>query len=107
MIGITDHAYKRAKERLNLNANSLKKLCALAYCYGAQKRDTRGELLKYLQRRSDDHPGNDFRIYGDNLFIFKSNSLVTVYRLPNEVNKKQYIRNEKVHNPKRHLHRQH
>lgn len=98
MINITEHAYQRAKERLNLNADTLKKLCALAYCYGKQQHETKGALLKYLQRRKDEHLPNEFRIYGDNLFIFKQTLLVTVYRLPNEVNKKQYFRNEKVRN---------
>ena len=97
MIKVSTHAYERARERLGLNADALKRLCALAYCYGTHFEDTKGALFRFLERRKAEHPDNDIRVYGENLFIFKGERLVTVYRLPNEViPKPKRKRNEKI-----------
>lgn len=91
MISISEHAYNRAKERLGLNRPALRKLCAMAYCYGVAQSQTKGLLLSYLKQRKVEYPNNTFRIYGENLFVFQNNVLVTAFRLPNEVNKPQFF----------------
>lgn len=95
MIAITQHAYTRAKERLGYRHDTLKRLAAMAYCYGTQLPETKGRLRRYLDSRQAENPGNDIRIYGEVLYIFtrpgavgEAIRLITVYQLPNDVKPK-------------------
>lgn len=94
MIRITQHAFDRAKERLKLNNEAFKRLTAMAFCFGIQKEETRGKLRKYVDERCFEHPHNDIRIYGENIFIFKEDALITVFQIPFAVRKN--IVNSKV-----------
>lgn len=80
----TDHAYTRAKERLGWKKRVLEKMMRKAFDQGVKHSQTKGRLRKYLnQLWLDYRTCNNVRIYGENIFFFKNNLLITVYRLDN------------------------
>lgn len=82
---ITQHAVKRGKERLNLNAQSLSRLAQKALNEGIKHSETRGGLNRYIHMLYLEHrKANNIRIYGEHLFLFCGNLLVTVLYLPHE-----------------------
>ncbi len=87
-IIITDHAYKRAKERLSLTSNAFKKLATKAYHQGISKSDCSGNLAKYVYKLWRSYQvANNIRIFGEYVFLFTGNILITVYQIPNNVKK--------------------
>jgi hypothetical protein len=84
-ILITDHAYLRAKERLSLNKKSIDRLAKVAYVKGIKQSDTKGQLKKYVDKLYFEYKtANNIRIYGEVIFLFSKNTLVTLYQVPNE-----------------------
>jgi len=82
MIIISDHAYKRAKERLGLNQKALDRMAEKAFNDGFKHGETKGTLQKYITKLWFDHKNcNNVRIYGENIYFFRENKLVTLYRL--------------------------
>lgn len=85
---ITDHAYERAKERLSLNHKALDRMAVKAYKDGIKHSDTTGRLNKYVTNLwSKSKTANNVRIYGEVIFLFAKNRLITVYQIPNELKK--------------------
>lgn len=81
-ILITEHAYDRAKERLSLSKNALDRLALKAFEEGIKHEDTKGKLNRYLTSLFMTYKkANNIRVYGENVFLFCNNSLVTVYQL--------------------------
>lgn len=88
IINVTDHCYERAKERLSLSKNTFLKLAQKAFDIGLKHGDTKGSLKKYLDKLWFEHKHADnVRIYGENIYIFQANNLITVYQLPNDLRK--------------------
>ncbi len=82
---ITDHAYLRAKERLSLNKKSLDRLADVAYNKGIKHSDIKGQLKKYIDKLYFEYKtANNIRIYGEFIFLFSKNTLITLYQVPNE-----------------------
>lgn len=91
MIWITEHAVLRAKERLGINKKSLDRLATKAYTKGICHADTKGTLNKYItsiwvQKKNC----NNIRIFGEHLFLFSDNVLVTLYVIPSDL--KRYVK---------------
>ena len=94
---VTDHAYKRVKERMGLNRSAADKLSSKAFSRGIRHTETRCILHKYIDERctSDTRKGNDVRIYGEFVYCFLTHKggrnnkdttrLLTVYGIPNEL----------------------
>lgn len=90
-IIITDHAFERAEERLNIGKKSLERFANKAYAQGIKHADTKGKLKKYITKIwAVDKEVNNVRIYGENVFLFVDNRLITLYQLPNEF--KKYVK---------------
>ena len=82
---ITNHAFERAKERLRWNNKVLIKMANKSFFDGIKHKDTNGKLNKYITKLWYDYKHcNNIRIYGENLFFFTDNKLITLYQLPNE-----------------------
>ena len=82
-MNITQHAYKRAKERLSWKGSVLDKMSRRALHHGKQHSDTVGRLNKYITKLFFDHKkANNIRIYGENAFLFHGSTLLTLYRIP-------------------------
>lgn len=79
---ITEHAYEKAKERLNWKAKVLDKMAQKAFDEGIQHKDTKGTLRKYITKLWFRHKHcNNIRIYGENIYFFCDQRLITLYRL--------------------------
>lgn len=82
----TDHAYKRAKERLKWSRRTLDRMVKRAYLKGIKCADTKGRLNRYIkQLHFKNGVANNMRIYGQNIFLFKDDLLITLYRMPNSL----------------------
>ena len=87
-IRITDHAYQRGKERLSLGRNSLQRMAHKAFKEGTRHCETKGTLNRFLSKIYFQHGNvNNVRIYGENVFLFVDNILVTLYQLPVDLRK--------------------
>lgn len=85
---ITDHGYVRAKERLSMNRTSFKRLAEIGFINGVKHKDTKGNLRRYIDGIWFAHRNADnVRIYGENIFLFRDNVLITVYQVPNNLRK--------------------
>lgn len=82
-IIITEHAFGRAKRRLQLRGNSLVRFARKALKEGIGFREATGKLSKYIKREYKYfHIANNIRIYGHVVYFFKNNVLLTVLELP-------------------------
>jgi len=83
---ITKHATGRGKERLGWCRNTLTRMAEKALNEGVTHAQTRGRLNRYLtmlylqQRQAD-----NIRVFGEHVFIFAGNSLITILRLPRQM----------------------
>jgi hypothetical protein len=82
---ITRHAYKRGWERLRFRKPLLKKMAYKALTEGVKRDATKGLLRKYLDKSFQ---GN-IRIYGEIIYLFEKDKLITVLHVPSEL--KRYL----------------
>lgn len=82
-IIISEHAFGRAKRRLQLRGNSLVRFARKALNEGIGFREATGKLSKYIKREYKYfYIANNIRIYGHVVYFFKNNVLLTVLELP-------------------------
>lgn len=87
-IEATDHAYERAKERFRWRKRTLDRMMKKAYNEGITHADTVGSLNNYITEVWAKYKSaNNIRIYGENMYLFRFNKLITLYRLPTELTK--------------------
>lgn len=80
---ITEHAERRAKERLGWNSAALSRMADRALNDGVRHAQTRGKLNRYLSGLFLSHgTANNSRVYGEHVFIFHNAVLITVIHLP-------------------------
>ena len=93
---ITDHAFNRAKERLGWNATTIMRMAGKALNDGVAHADTRGRLNRYLSMLYLTHrTGNNTRIYGEHVYVFHDNLLITVLNLPHRLKRSAKASSEK------------
>lgn len=83
-INISKHACKRARQRYRWNSSTLERMAARAFETGLQTNNTRGYLKKYMDEKYEMYKSN-LRVYGETLFVFADNNLVTIWALPFEL----------------------
>jgi hypothetical protein len=84
-IRISQHAFERGEQRLNLRPESLIRLAQSAMDTGLQHADARGSFKRYLDKLFlSEGKANNLRVYGDVLFLFHNEVLVTVFAVPRE-----------------------
>lgn len=82
----TKHAYERAKDRFGWKSNVLDKMMLKAFNEGIEHKDTKGRLNRYISKLWFEHKkANNVRIYGENIFFFHDEVLITLYRLENSL----------------------
>lgn len=87
-LEITQHAYDRAKERFRWKSKSLEKMAQKAYEVGIQHSDTAGKLNKYIYKvYSQYRTANRIRIYGNVIYLFRNQMLITLYQIPSELSR--------------------
>lgn len=83
MCQVNEHAAKRMKERCGSNKSSIQKTAQTALERGITHAETSGSLKRYLDHLYLQHrKANNMRIWGDKVFIFYGESLITVLNLP-------------------------
>jgi hypothetical protein len=93
-IIITKHAYKRAKERMGVNKNALNRIAKRAFEKGLKQSDVNGKIKEVFEiLYNTEKTANNIRIYGEFIYIFADNRLLTVIQVNNEY--KNYIKNHK------------
>jgi hypothetical protein len=84
-ITITDHAFQRAKERMGFDRKATERIAMKAFVAGKRHTQCKGQLKKYLDTLYLQYQvANNMRVYGEAIYLFANNRLVTIYNLPNE-----------------------
>lgn len=88
-IVITKHAFKRAKERLSFTASACRKMAVKAYQQGVSLIETSDFLLKQSAKTIEYGMQNirHARLYGEIVYLFIDNILVTVYPMSSMLKK--------------------
>jgi hypothetical protein len=89
-VKISLHAKLRAKQRHGLKEHSLIRLAYRARNMGLTHSEMTGSLKRYIDGFCLRHGGSEMRIYGEFVFVFQADVLVTTWQLPNEF--KQTVR---------------
>ena len=83
MVTVSKHAKKRLKERCGLNKRSIQRMADKAFIDGVRHSDTRGRLNKWITSLYFyNKTADNIRLYGDKVYIFTGNTLVTVIQIP-------------------------
>lgn len=84
----TAHGRQRLKQRLGINKKSKDKVVERALANGIPHKELRGALKEYIgDLYKKQYTANNIKIYGENVFIFKDDLLITVFHLPNRYKK--------------------
>ena len=85
---VSNHANERINQRCGLNKKSAERLSKLALENGISHHDTVGSLNRYLTKLFFyNKQANNIRIYGEYIYIFCDEVLVTVIPLDNKYKK--------------------
>ena len=85
---VTRHAADRMLERGGLNRKSIQRIANQVYSNGYPIERTKGRLRKWMYKISKSNPSaQNLRIYGDKLYIFSNDVLITVFNIPNNLKK--------------------
>ena len=80
---ITEHAEHRSRERLGIPRKAVPRTALKALKHGIRADDFTGPIRRFLDGRRHNN-GGDYIVYGQHLFVFKGETLVTVFQLPAE-----------------------
>ena len=81
---ITKHSAERADERMGLSLTPFIKLAEKALKEGIKHSDSCGRFKKYIDGLYLSYrTANNIRIYGEFIYLFSNETLVTVLHLPN------------------------
>ncbi len=82
-VSLTHHACDRARQRFRWNEQTLQRMSEKAYKKGLESTHSSGYLKKYFESLKQGHTSESTIIlYGENIFIFYSRRLVTMWQLP-------------------------
>lgn len=85
---ISSHAYKRARQRISWSRNALNRMTVLAYTCGIRRYQLKGRLKHYTDELMEGYSKRpEIRIYGEFIYIFRNQTLVTLYQVPCELRK--------------------
>jgi hypothetical protein len=85
---LTKHATNRIKERIGIPKSSAEKMGNLALTKGICHNQTSGSFRKYFDFLYLSHGNaNNVRVYGEMVYLFNNETLITVFPLPNEYKK--------------------
>lgn len=92
-VYITSHAFQRGKERLSLKYNAFQRLASTAYRCGLNHKDCTGRLYRYIKHLCNGHSNaNNVKIYGEHVYLFKDNLLITVFSIPKDLRKANIVK---------------
>ena len=85
-LRITKHGSERTRERMGIPKKAVDRAAAIAYEKGLKHSETCGGLKRYLDYLYFKGGGeaNNMRVYGDHIYVFHDEILITVFKLPPE-----------------------
>jgi hypothetical protein len=89
-LAATDHAARRARQRLHWNRAALVRMLERIVYTGLSREDCTGALARFLGQKLREPGLLTVRVYGEHLFLFarhdegRTLNLLTVYPLPPE-----------------------
>lgn len=86
-MNVTRHARKRLHERDGTNKASAERKALLALERGCRLEDTKGRLHLWMLEQKEKGSADNLIVYGDKLFIFNGDTLITVTVLPPDIRK--------------------
>lgn len=90
-IEVTNHAYKRGKQRLAWRKCTVQNMALKAFENGIRHTDAHGELKRWInQLYLKKDRKSVIRIYGETVFVFQQTLLITLYQIPR--NLKHYLK---------------
>lgn len=85
---VTKHAKERMIQRLGIPKKSIQRIAEKAYHDGVYRQKTKGRLHKYLTKiAATNSEASNLHLYGDKVFVFNANVLVTVLQIPSNLTK--------------------
>lgn len=92
-VYISEHAMKRIRERVGLNKSAALRMVKKVYDNGKNADDVKGYLSGWLRNSQiKSERGDKYLIYGEHLYVFDGNMLVTVINIPKKERAKEYYR---------------
>ena len=83
---VTRHASKRMRERVGIPKKAVQRTAQLALDYGYRHSQTRGKLNEFLNKvYLQQGTANNMRVFGDKVYVFCGNTLVTVLQIPQDI----------------------
>lgn len=87
-MNISNHARQRMKERCGFNRKAQDRMAEKAFYEGITHKQTKGRLHKWVTSLFFKNcNANNIRLYGDNAYIFRGETLVTVIPIPGNLKK--------------------
>jgi hypothetical protein len=89
-VHVTEHAYKRMRERMRLDKKASERMASLVRDRGVLSDNTYGRLKRYmLNNEEKTEDGATILCYGEFVYVFSRDQsrLITVYTVPTELRK--------------------
>ena len=87
-ILITDHAFKRLKERNGWSKKSSLRMVKRVFEEGKTLSKLNGALRKWVAYKKSNDPSHEFIVYGEKLYVFQTTTLITVINIPKDLNRR-------------------
>lgn len=83
---LTKHSISRLQQRCGVSKKNALKVARRAFRTGVTHAETHGNLHKFLDSiYLSQQKGTNMRIYGNAVFVFKGDVLITVIRVPDNL----------------------
>ena len=77
-IFISRHGFDRIRERTGWNKKTALRMVARVYDEGLSPDEVRGDYRPWVKQRAAKSPESELRLYGQYLYVFENNILITV-----------------------------
>lgn len=88
---VTSHGHQRMRERLKIPPRAVDRMANNARIRGRNRTDFKGPLRKYLdflwKKGQHMQAAEDILVYGNNVYLFAGNVLVTTWNVPKSLRK--------------------
>lgn len=89
-IEMTNHGYGRVKERGKLKGKKALNSARKAYSQGKEIEDFPKEAQRYLNNVLQRSDGDTLKVWGNQIYLFGNDKLITVFPFPPELQRKMH-----------------
>jgi len=84
VCAVTRHAEHRTRERVGIPKKAVRRAAAKVFTQGIRRQETDGGLRRYLDYliHKANNGADNLIVYGDKIYIFNDDTLVTVLTVP-------------------------